>query len=173
MRSTITRAAVAAVIAVIAVGTAAAASATTPVTGVGVGGNGTGYIGDTTGSANVGSNYSTAGTAPVAPGTTKTWTVRYVNAGNVPETIAIAQTTPAWLGGTPVPASWITYTPATSATLAPGAHVDVTVRVTVPAGAKAGLYDGVLNGTAATRAKGSGNITLATGAGDREYINVP
>ena len=174
MCSFIIRAAAASVMsAAVSVVGIASASASTLVIGVGVGGNGTGYIGDTTGYANVGSNFSTAGTAPVRAGTSKTWVVRYFNSGNVPESLRIQQSTPSWLGGTPVPAGWVTFTPASSASLAPEAHVDVTVTVKVPAAAKAGRYTGVLSGTANSVAKTSGNITMAVGAGDREYIRVP
>jgi hypothetical protein len=152
-------------------GTAAAAS-TTPVVGVGVGGNGTGYIGDTTGYASAGSDYSFSGTSPIAPGTSQTWVVRYTNAGNVAEKLSVRQTAPAWLGGTPIPSSWVSFSPTSAGNLAPGAHVDATVRVSVPAGAKAGVYDGILTGTAVASSRGSGNITSAVGAGDREYVRV-
>jgi hypothetical protein len=152
-------------------GTAAGAS-TTPRVGAGVGGNGTGYIGDTTGYANVSSDYSFSGTSPIAPGGAQTWVVRYSNTGHAAENLSVRQTTPAWLGGTPIPSRWVSFSPASARTLAPGAHVDVRVTVRVPAGARAGVYDGVLMGTAVASSPGSGNLTLAAGAGDREYVRV-
>jgi NPCBM-associated, NEW3 domain of alpha-galactosidase len=166
-------AAVATAVAALAlVGGTAAAASTTPVVGVGVGGNGTGYIGDTTGYANVSSDYSFSGTSPIAPGTAQTWVVRYTNAGNVTEKLSVQQTAPAWLGGTPIPSSWVSFSPTSASNFAPGAHVDVTVRVSVPAGAKARVYDGVLMGTGVASSRGSGNIINAVGAGDREYVRV-
>jgi hypothetical protein len=167
-------AAVAAAVAALALagGTAASAS-TTPVVGVGVGGNATGYIGDTTGYANLSSDYSFSGTSPITPGTSQTWVVRYVNAGNVAENLSVQQTAPAWLGGTPIPSSWVSFSSAPVSNLAPGGYADVTVRVSVPAGAGAGVYDGVLMGTAVASSRGSGNIISAVGAGDREYVRVP
>jgi hypothetical protein len=166
-------AAVATAVAALAlVGGTAAAASTTPVVGVGVGGHATGYIGDTTGYANVSSNYSFSGTSPIARGTSRTWLVRYTNVGNVTEKLSIQQTAPAWLGGTPIPSSWVSFSPRSASNLAPGAHVDVTVRVSVPASAKAGVYDGILSGTAVASSRGSGNIISAVGAGDREYVRV-
>jgi hypothetical protein len=161
-----------AVAALTLVGGTAAAASTTPVVGVGVGGNGTGYIGDTTGYANPSSDYSFSGTSPIAPGTSRTWVVRYTNVGSVTEKLSVQQTAPAWLGGTPIPPSWVSFSPKSASNLAPGAHVDVTVRVSVPAGAKAGVYDGILTGTAVASSRGSGNIISAVGAGDREYVRL-
>lgn len=161
-----------AVAALALVGSTAAAASTTPVVGVGVGGNATGYIGDTTGYANEGSNYSFSGTSPIAPGASQTWVVRYTNVGNVTEKLSVRQTAPAWLGGTPIPSNWVSFSPTSAGNLAPGAHVDVTVRVSAPAGAKAGVYDGILMGSAVASSRGSGNIINAVGAGDREYVRV-
>jgi NPCBM-associated, NEW3 domain of alpha-galactosidase len=93
-------------------------------------------------------------------------------AGHVAENLSVQQTAPAWLGGTPIPPGWVSFSPASVRSLAPGAHVDVKVTVSVPARAKAGVYDGVLMGTAVASSHGSGNLTLATGAGDREYVRV-
>lgn len=161
-----------AVAALALVGGTAAVASTTPVVGVGVGGNATGYIGDTTGYANVSSNYSFSGTSPITAGTSQTWVVRYTNVGNVTEKLSVRQTAPAWLGGTPIPSSWVSFAPASVSNLAPGAHIDVTVRVSAPAGAKTGVYDGILMGTAVAASPGSGNVTNAVGAGDREYVRV-
>jgi hypothetical protein len=91
----------------------------------------------------------------------------------VTENLSVQQTAPAWLGGTPIPSSWVSFSPTSVSNLAPGAHVDVTVRVSIPAGVKAGLYDGVLMGTALASSRGSGNVISAVGAGDREYVRVP
>jgi hypothetical protein len=173
MFKSVKAAAVAAAVAALAlVGGTAAAASTTPVVGVGVGGNGTGYIGDTTGYASVSSDYSFSGTSPIAPGTSRTWVVRYTNVGNVTEKLSVQQTAPAWLGGTPIPSSWVSFSPASASDLAPGAHVDATVKVSVPVGAETRVYDGILMGTAVASSRGPGNIVNAVGAGDREYVRV-
>ena len=109
--------------------------------------------------------------APFTPGSSRSYTVQFSNAGNVTETMTVANVTAGAdsYGDAPVPASWISFT-APTASLAPGATESVPVTVTIPAGTRAGLYGGTLMGSAS--APGSGNIKLVTGAGIREYLTV-
>ena len=154
-----------------------AAQAPAPVTGIGVGGSPWyGYIGDQQAPwpGDFGASYVMTGNAPLALGQTRTWNVTYTNEGNVAENIAVTQDASGvytW-GHAPVPAGWVSFSPASAGNVAPGGQVIVKVTVRVPASAKAGLYGGTLMGTASAVHKGSGNITSNIGAGDREYIQV-
>jgi NPCBM-associated, NEW3 domain of alpha-galactosidase len=154
-----------------------AARAATPTVGIGVGGSPWyGYIGDQQAPwpGDFSASYVTTGNAPLAPGQTGTWYVTYTNQGNVPENIAVTQYASGaytW-GQTPVPAGWVSFSPVSAGSVAPGAQVIVKVTVRIPANAKPGLYGGTLMGTASAVQKGSGNITSNVGAGDREYVRV-
>jgi NPCBM-associated, NEW3 domain of alpha-galactosidase len=164
-----------------AVGTgilATSASASTPMAGLGVGGT---YIGDTVTNPQFQDTQANAipGNTPVAPGTSASFAEEFANTGNVTEAVTIAQATTAqesWLTGiypkySLVPSSWISSTFPASVSLAPGQSVSGTVKVTVPAGASAGEYDGLFQGIAS--ASGSGNVQVDSGAAQREYITVP
>ncbi len=154
-----------------------AAQAATPTVGIGVGGYPWyGYIGDKQAPwpGDFSASYATTGNAPLAPGQTGTWYVTYTNEGNVAENIAVTQDASgvyAW-GQTPVPAGWVSFSPASAGNVAPGGQVIVKVTVSIPANATPGLYGGTLMGTASAVQKGSGNITSNAGAGDREYVRV-
>jgi hypothetical protein len=162
---------------VMAAALAAAAQAATPTVGIGVGGSPWyGYIGDEQAPwpGDFGASYVTTGNAPLAPGQTGTWYVTYTNQGNVPANIAVTQDASGvytW-GQTPVPAGWVSFSPASASNVAPGGQVIVKVTVRIPAKAKPGLYGGTLMGTASAVQKGSGNIISNVGAGDREYVRV-
>jgi hypothetical protein len=154
-----------------------AAQAAAPTVGIGVGGYPWyGYIGDEQAPwpGDFSASYVTTGNAPLAPGQTGTWYVTYTNEGNISENIAVTQDASGvytW-GQTPVPAGWVSFSPASARDVAPGGQVIVKVTVRIPANAKPGLYGGVLMGTASAVQKGSGNITSNVGAGDREYLRV-
>ena len=154
-----------------------AAQAATPTVGIGVGGYPWyGYIGDQQAPwpGDFSASYATTGNAPLAPGRTGTWYVTYTNQGNVSENIAVTQNASGvytW-SQTPVPAGWLSFSPASATNVAPGGQVIVKVTVSIPANAKPGLYGGTLMGTASAVQKGSGNITSNVGAGDREYLRV-
>jgi len=162
---------------VLAAAPASAAQAATPTVGIGVGGSPWyGYIGDEQAPwpGDFSASYVTTGNAPLAPGQTGTWYVTYTNEGNVAENIAVAQDASGvytW-GQTPVPAGWVSFSPASASSVAPGGQLIVKVTVHIPANAKPGLYGGTLMGTASAVHTGSGSITSNVGAGDREYIRV-
>jgi hypothetical protein len=162
---------------VMAAASVSAAQAAMPTLGIGVGGSPWyGYIGDKQAPwpGDFSASYVTTGNAPLAPGQTGAWYVTYTNQGNVSETIAVAQDASGvytW-GQTPVPAGWVSFSPASASHVAPGGQVIVKVKVSIPANAKPGLYGGTLMGTASAVQKGSGNIISNVGAGDREYIRV-
>lgn len=162
---------------IMAVASVSAAQAATPTVGIGVGGSPWyGYIGDEQAPwpGDFSASYVTTGNAPLAPGQTGTWYVTYTNQGNVSENISVAQDASGvytW-SQTPVPAGWVSFSPASTSNVAPGGQVIVKVTVSIPANAKSGLYGGTLMGTASAVQKGSGNIISHVGAGDREYIRV-
>ncbi len=162
---------------IMAAASVSAAQAATPTVGIGVGGYPWyGYIGDKQAPwpGDFSASYMTTGNAPLAPGQTGTWYVTYTNQGNVAENIAVTQDASgvyAW-GQNPVPAGWVSFSPASAGSVAPGGQVIVKVTVSIPANAKPGLYGGTLMGTASAVQKGSGNIISNAGAGDREYIRV-
>jgi alpha-galactosidase-like protein len=164
-------------VSVLAAAPVSAAQAATPTVGIGVGGHPWyGYVGDEQAAwpGDFSASYATTGNAPLAPGQTGTWYVTYTNAGNVAENIAVTQDASGvytW-GQTPVPAGWISFSPASASNVAPSGQVIVKVTIRIPAGAKSGLYGGTLMGTAAAVQKSSGNITNNVGAGDREYVRV-
>jgi hypothetical protein len=119
---------------------------------------------------------------PIAPSTTRTYHVRVANTGNVTETMAVFPAAAAmsrsgvfsYRGVSPkyvdAASSWTTVTPA-DAVLAPGASYIATVKVTIPAGARAGKYYAVV--WAGPQVKpGNSNITLAIYVGVREYLTV-
>lgn len=151
----------------------AVALAVTATATVGVGVRYPSYVGDT---PNAGAaSTSLTGTEPIMPGTSAAWTVTWVNMGNVAENLAIGQdsSSAGWMKVIPLPLSWIKVSgPAALTDMAPGASTTRTVTVTVPRGAKAGLYGGTMLGTAVATVKGTGNVTSAAGAGDREYVRV-
>jgi hypothetical protein len=162
---------------VMATAFASAALAATPTVGIGVGGYPWyGYIGDEQAPwpGDFSASYVTTGNAPLAPGQTGTWFVTYTNEGNVAENIAVTQDASGvytW-GQTPVPARWVSFSPASASDVAPGGQVIVKVTVNIPANAEPGLYGGTLMGTASAVQRGSGTITSNVGAGDREYIRI-
>jgi hypothetical protein len=134
---------------------------------------------------------------PIAPRTTRTYHVRTTNTGNVTETMAVFPAAAAmsrrgvfsYRGVSPkyvdAASSWTTVTPA-RAVLAPRASYIATVRVTIPARARAGKYYAVVwagpqvktvkpvkpckRGRRCKPAKA--NITLAIYVGIREYLTV-
>jgi hypothetical protein len=151
---------------------ALAVTATATAT-VGVGVKYPSYIGDTPNAGAASTSFT--GTEPIMPGTSAAWTVTWVNMGNVAENLTIGQdsSSAGWMKVIPLPASWIKVSgPAVLTGMAPGASTTRTITVTVPRGAKAGLYGGVMLGTAVATLKGTGNVTNAVGAGDREYVRV-
>jgi hypothetical protein len=154
-----------------------AAQGATPTVGIGVGGYPWyGYIGDEQAPwpGDFSASYVTTGNAPLAPGQTGTWYVTYTNQGNVSENIAVTQDASGvytW-SQTPVPAGWVSFSPASASNVAPGGQVIVKVTVSIPAKAKPGLYGATLMGTASAVQKSSGNIISNVGAGNREYVRV-
>jgi hypothetical protein len=135
---------------------------------------------------------------PIAPRTTRTYHVRVANTGNVTETMAVfpaaaamsrrgvfsyRRVSPEYVDAA---SSWTTVTPA-RAVLAPGASYIATVRVTIPARARAGRYYAVVwAGPQVKPVKPvkpckrgrrckpvEANITLAIYVGIREYLTVP
>jgi hypothetical protein len=162
---------------VAAAASVSAAEAATPTVGIGVGGSPWyGYIGDQQAPwpGDFSASYVTTGNTPLAPGQAGTWYVTYTNEGNVPENIAVTQVASGaytW-GQTPVPAGWVSFSPASAGNVLPGGQVIVKVTVSIPANAKPGLYGGTLMGTASAVQKGSGTVISDVGAGDREYIRV-
>ena len=67
-------------------------------------------------------SYVTTGNAPLAPGQTGTWRVTFTNQGNVAENIAVTQYASgvyAW-GQTPVPAGWVSFSPASASNVGAG-----------------------------------------------------
>jgi hypothetical protein len=150
--------------------TATAHASTVPTAGVGVGGA---YIGDTVTNPRYYDTEANAipGNTPIAPGKSASFKVLFESAGNVPATLKFGQWTWNDGGGTQVPASWISSTFPASALFQPGQEVSGTVTVKVPSRTKAREYVGLFGATAT--APGPGNVKLATGAADREYLTVP
>jgi hypothetical protein len=141
---------------------------------------------------------------PIGPRTTRTYHIRVANTGNVTETMAAfpaaavmsrrcvfsyRRVSPKYVDAA---SSWTTVTPA-RAVVAPGASYVATVRVTIPARARAGRYYAVVwagplakpgkPGKAGKPCKRGRhvrrcepvepNITLAIYVGIREYLTVP
>src|SRR5260370_37099041 len=109
----------------------------------------------------------TTGNAPLAPGQTGTWYVTYTNQGNVAENIAVTQDASgvyAW-GQTPLPAGWVSFSPALAGSVAPGGQVIVKVTVSIPANAQPGLYGRTLMGPGPAGQKGSRHNLPNRGAG--------
>jgi hypothetical protein len=149
-------------------------SAPPPVVGIGIGRpDGFSYLGDLPNDG--AASESTHGSEPLAPGASASWTVTWANVGNIRESLTIGQAA-GWaklLKVTQVPASWVTLSgPASVASLNPGASATETVTVTVPITAKAGLYGGLLTGTASAVTTSHGGTKVSVSAGDKEYIAV-
>lgn len=115
---------------------------------------------------------------PIRAGTSRTYTVKVVNTGNVPEQVkvfpaAASMTKSGYLAsnnGVNKASSWTTATPGKVSLAASGtAYISVTVKV--PAGTPSGTYYAVL-WAAPVSPGGSGNLVVAILAGIREYITV-
>ncbi len=149
-------------------GSTAMATASTPTVGASVqlmpsGG----YLGDKPGS------YSSQGDAPFVAGTSRSYSVKCGNAGNITEDLSVVA-----VGGFPwdhsspqVLPSWVTASPASVTGVAPDATFTSAVTVTVPAGTAPGRYIGIVYCNAQASTQGSG-ISGAAGAGIREYVSV-
>ncbi len=152
----------------IGIATASVAHATTGGASV----QSTGYIGDSAKDP-----WSTAGSDKLNSGSDLKWSVTYGEVGDVREDFYVNQTTASWLGGTPVPSSWVTWTLENtdgtvnsngSVTLAPGQTMTVQAHIVIPKGTTPGLYTGILYGSDTA----VGGQNYGGGAGLREYLNV-
>jgi hypothetical protein len=162
----------------VAVNGTALASPPTPVTGTGTGvgvrlwnNTGAAYIGTTTGR-----NLPN----PIPAGSARRYLVQVTNMGGAPESLHVYSAPAArsangvftWSPGviSPVP-NWTTSTPAHAANVPPGQSFTATVTVAVPPGTPPGTYYGVVWAGVVVSSV-TGQITMGTQAGIREYITV-
>ncbi len=117
--------------------------------------------------------------APLVPGSTRTYTMRVSNTGTITEQMRIWPAAASLTGGVWYPgngtskdvASSETSTSLSSLTLPPGGSSDVTITVRIPGTAQPGTSYGVV-WAGVIPPGGSGNVTIAIRAGIREYLTV-